>query len=48
MDSDGTKIATGVHEVLEMLKLVVDTLSIPEKENSGRALQRYVAGAGYM
>ena len=30
-DSDGTKIATGVHEVFEMLKPLVDMLRIPEK-----------------
>ncbi len=44
-DSDGTKIATGVHEVLQPL---VDMLSIPEKDRKGRALQVHDAGAEYL
>ncbi len=31
-DSDVSKIATGVHEVLEILKPLVDMLSILEKD----------------
>jgi len=42
VDSDGTKIATGVHEVLQPL---VDMLSIPGKD---RALQVHDAGAEYL
>lgn len=47
-DSDVSKIATGVHEVLEILKPLVDMLSILEKDRKVWALQSHDACAEYL
>jgi len=46
-DSDGTKIATGIHEELQPL-VDMSMLSIPEKDKKGRAPQVHDAGAEYL